>query len=147
MSLSADFWGLARQLPLFQSFQPLPIYNWHPSSYCMGCGSQSGRVCVHSRLSWEPGSFFGCPNPHWVYSQKLWGFIFSSTGTLGCTVWPRAGITHLHGGPLVFIHNMEMWDCLFCRPLLPCFPWLPTTTPILWKPTPHLHPCYLSGWI
>ena len=39
-------------------------------------------------------SFFHCPYLHWFLQPEVMRLYFPSTGTLGCTVWPVAGISH-----------------------------------------------------
>ena len=93
--------ALAQLLPRFQALPPLPVSDWHPFSCCPGAGSPSEWVCVCSRapwgslngLSWETAFSSVTLTPTGFYSQRLWGF-FPSTRTLGCMVWPGAGITH-----------------------------------------------------
>ena len=46
------------------------------------------------------------------------GFIFPSTGTLSCVVWPGAGISCPQDVSLIFIHHTWMWDCVFGELLL-----------------------------
>ena len=124
--------GLAWPLSCFQSLHPLPICNWHHSSCCPGCGSQSGWVCMYT------GSFFHHPKPHWVYSQKLCSFIFSGSGALGCTIWPMDGLTSPQGVPLIFIHQTWLWGCLIQQLLL--------LQQVHSSPTPYVH-IALNPWL
>ena len=43
------------------------------------------------------GSFFCRPNPHWFLQPEVMGIYLPGTGTLGCVVWPGAGITCSQG--------------------------------------------------
>ena len=127
--LLADFQGLAWPLPPFQSLCPLLICNWRPFSCCPGCGSQDGWVCICT------GSFFHHPNPHWVYSQKLSGFLFSS-------LKPRAAWSGLGLGSLTHKVSPDFYPPHMDvgLPVLP--PLLPHC---LTAPTPRLCPSYPSG--
>ena len=78
LPLLADFRGLAWHLPCFQSLHPLPICDWRPSSCCPGCGSQSGWVCLHCRLSWESGSpeFLQLPQRALIFTARSYEALF-----------------------------------------------------------------------
>ena len=114
MLLLVDFWGLAWYSPCFQSLNPLSICDWHRSSCCPGCGSQGGWVCTCT------SSVFRCPNPHWIYSQKLWRLIFLAL--VPCVEGTDVGLGVLTpeiSTPIFICHTWQNRLVLFCVSIPP----------------------------
>ena len=137
----------SRHLPWCQTLQFLPICHWCPSSYCPAGGAQREWVCISPKsivvlfrgYSWESHSFFCCPTPTGVYSQKLWEVVFLVLEPW--VGWSDVGLGSLtpEGSLPIFICHMWVWDCLFhilylCTSLCLCT-------------FPHLWPSYPSGWM
>ena len=77
---------------------PIPS---HPSSCCPGVEPQSGWVCVHSSTmqafeaeSPESPAVAPMPQTHRFLQPEVMGIYLPGDGTLGCAVWPGAGITY-----------------------------------------------------
>ena len=104
--LLPGFWKFAQHLPFFQSLLPLPVCNWNPSSCCPGGESQSGWDCIHLSpcgplkqtllRNWQ---FLPLPQPPLVFTARSYGALSPGVGTLGCMIWPGAGITGSQGVP------------------------------------------------
>ena len=129
------FWQFTWRSPSFQSLRHLPPCNWHPSSYFPGVEPRSGWVCYVLRpcrpFKWrKSSSFFHRPSPHWFLQTEVMGLYLPSAGTLGCVVWPSAGIAHSQGVPPA--HCAAAVTSTF-----PCHTAL--------CPSPRLHPSCSSG--
>ena len=130
---------LAQLSAHFQSLPPLPTSELCPSRCCPGADSWVGGL-VYILGSLAPQMDYSerltvssaTATPTYFYSQRLWGFIYPSAGTLGCPVCSGLGLVAPQFFLLVFIH-VQMWDhpvhqlspaCPLC-PGCPCPPLLP----------------------
>ena len=84
--------------------------------------------------AWESHSFFHCPNPHRICSQKLWGLTFLTVELWAG--WSGVGLGSLipKVSLLIFTYHMSVLDCLFyistSLSLLPI--WMNVTSLIPW---------------
>ena len=97
---------------------------------------------LFSQASWKSNSFFCHPNPHWFLQPEVLGIYLSSTGTLGCVLWPGVGMTCSQGIPPDVYPPRVIVGLPFLPPLPLC------TTPCLLLSTPFsLSPSFLSIWM
>ena len=90
---------LAWLSPCLQSLPPCPVSVWYPCSWCPVADSQSGWVCGCPRTLWAPymdsperlrfSSATPTPTGLQLEVMRLYS---STTRTLGCAIWPGAGI-------------------------------------------------------
>ena len=66
---------------------------------------------------WKPRHFFHCHNPYCFLQPEVIGISLPGAGTLGCTVWPGAGITCSQGIPPEFYPpHMNVGLSILLRP-------------------------------
>ena len=105
-------------------------------------------------FSWKFSSLFHCPYPDWFLQSGVTRIYLHDTGTLGCVVWPEAGIALSKGIPPDFYPphmNVGLPVPLLLPPLctIPCLcasPPASMTLPILpvWMNVASLNPWLLD---
>ena len=102
--------SLARHLPHFQSLHPSPYATSTPLAAAPVVVPRVGRLAYVLELcgpfKWillKDQQFILLPQPPLDFKARTYETLFPSTGTLGCMVWPGAGIIHSQGILPIFL--------------------------------------------